>query len=111
MPLSFSSPSASSPTKLSELSLMVGPKHLHLHWSVADWTSTRIATLGSGQHVPLDHGNSVGFDVCRHDGSPGGAVSVWPFLQSLFLFFGGGGRPCFSFGQEHFWVKNFEMSG
>jgi hypothetical protein len=26
----------------------------------------------------------------------------------LFLFFFG---PCLSFEQEHFWVKNFEMSG
>jgi hypothetical protein len=28
------------------------------------------------------HGNSVGFGVCRHDGSPG-----WPFLQYLFHYF------------------------
>ena len=27
-----------------------------------------------------------GFDVCRWDGSLGGAVSGWPFLQSLFQF-------------------------
>jgi hypothetical protein len=27
-----------------------------------------------------------GFGVCMWDGSPGGAVSGWPFLQSLFHF-------------------------
>jgi hypothetical protein len=28
-----------------------------------------------------------GFGVCRWDGSQGGVVSRWPFLQSLFHFF------------------------
>jgi len=40
-----------------------------------------------------------GFGVCRSDGSLGEAVSV-PFFCL-----------CLSFGQEHFWVKNFEISG
>jgi hypothetical protein len=50
-----------------------------------------------------------GFDVCRWNGSLGGAVSGWPFLQTLFHFFFF--CTCLSFGQEHFWVNNFEMGG
>ena len=75
---------------------MVGSKHLYLHWSVAGLTSPEIATLGSCLQVPLDHGNSVGFGVCRHDVSPGGtipqlslpSVSV-PFLLSQFFHWTG----------------------
>jgi len=51
--LGSSSPSASSPTRVPELSLMVGSKHLNLHWSVAGWTSQGAATPGSRQRVPL----------------------------------------------------------
>jgi hypothetical protein len=40
-----------------------------------------------------------GFGVCRWGGSPSGAVSGWPFLQSLLHF-----CPCLSFRQEQFWV-------
>jgi hypothetical protein len=45
------------------------------------------------------------FRVCRWDGSPGGAVSGWPFLQSLLHTL-----PHISFRQDPFWVKNLEMS-
>jgi hypothetical protein len=48
-PLCSSSPSARSPTKFSELSLMVGSKHPHLHRSVAGRTSQGAATPGSCQ--------------------------------------------------------------
>jgi hypothetical protein len=41
----------------------------------------------SKTYMPFDHGNSVGFGVYRHDGSPCGAFPGWPFLQSLFHFF------------------------
>jgi len=67
-------PSTSSPTGFPELSLMLGSKDPHLLWSVAGQPSSGTATLGSCQPAPLDHGNSVGFGDCRHDGSPGGAV-------------------------------------
>ena len=82
-----SSPSSSSPIRFSELSLMVGSKHPHLHLSVAGQTSPVNTSLGSCQQVPLDHGNSVWFGVCRHDRSPGGAVPGWAFfsLCSIFL--------------------------
>ena len=66
---------SSSPTRFPEFSLMVGSKHLHLHWPVAGRTSPGTATLGSCLQVPLDHSNSVGFSVYRQDRSPGGAVS------------------------------------
>jgi hypothetical protein len=36
----------SSPTTFPELSLMVGSKHPHLHWSVAGWISQGTASLG-----------------------------------------------------------------
>ena len=99
-----SCPSASSPTRFAELSLMVSLKHPHLHWSVAGEISPETATPGFCQQEPLDHSNGVVFGVCRHDGSSGGAIPGWSFLQSLFHFF-----PCSSFGQEHFCVKNFEI--
>ena len=37
------------------------------------------------------------------NGSQVRPVIVWPFFQSLLHF-----QPCFSFTQEHFWVKHFE---
>lgn len=66
---------------------MVGSKHLDLHWSAAGHISQGTTTLGSCQQEPLDHSNSMGFGVCRHDGSPGGAIPGWLFLQFLFHFF------------------------
>jgi len=106
-----SSPSTSSPTRLPELTPMVGSKHPHLHWSVAGQTLQGTTTPGSCHYV-LDHGNSVRFGVCRQDGSLGGAVPGWPFLQPLlhlfYLFIFG---PCSFFGKQHFWVKNFERGG
>ena len=35
-----------------------------------------------------------------------GQSPVGPFFRICSIF-----CPCFSFGQEHFWVLNFEMSG
>lgn len=67
-----------------------------IFWSVAGRTYRVTATLGYCQQVFLDHSNSVGFGVCRHDVSPDGAVpqlvfpsvSV-PFFLSLFFFWTG----------------------
>jgi hypothetical protein len=56
-----------------ELSLIVSSKHRHLRWSVAGQTSPGTATLGSCLQESLDHGNSIGFGVCKHGLSPGGA--------------------------------------
>ena len=92
------------PHGIPELSLMAGSKHPHLHWSVAGRTSQGIAIAGSSQQVPLDHSNSVEFGVCRHDVFLGEAVPAWPFsLCSICCSFS-------SFGQKHFWVKNFETA-
>jgi hypothetical protein len=55
---------------------MVGSKHSHLHWSVVGRISQGTAKLGSCHQAPLDHGNNVGFDVCRHDGFLGGAIPL-----------------------------------
>jgi hypothetical protein len=59
IPLCSSRPSASSPNGIAELSLMVGSKYPHLHWSVADWTSQRTATPDSCQQVLHDKSNSA----------------------------------------------------
>jgi hypothetical protein len=48
-----------------------------------------------------------GFGVCRQDGSLGGVISGWLYLQSLLHFF----CPWICFIQEKFWVKSFEMVG
>jgi hypothetical protein len=85
-PLCSSSPSTSSPSRVVELSLMVGSKHPYLHWSVAGRTSQGIATPDSCQQVPFGNSNTVGFSVCRQDGSPGGAVPGWPFSVSAPVF-------------------------
>ena len=47
--------------------------------SVAGWTSPETATLSFCPQAPLGHSNSVGFGVCRHDVSSGGAILSWPF--------------------------------
>jgi hypothetical protein len=44
---------------VSELSLKVGPKHPHLHWSGADRTSQGTAIPGSCQQAPLSNSISV----------------------------------------------------
>jgi hypothetical protein len=84
-----------------EFSLMVGPKHLHLHWSVGSQTFSGTAMLGSCPPVPLDHSNSVGFAVCRYV-STGGNISRLSLPSVSVPFF----CPCSSFRQEHFWIKN-----
>jgi hypothetical protein len=53
---------------------LVRSTHLHLHWSVAGQIAQGAATLGFFQQMPLDHGNNVGFGVCRHGVSSGGAI-------------------------------------
>ena len=46
------------------------------------------------------------FGVCRGNGCPVGVVPGWPCF-SLYSNI----CPCLSFGQRHFWVKNFEIGG
>ena len=106
IPPRSSNPSASSFTRFPEFSLMVGSKHLHLHWSVAGRTSQGTTTLGCCQQEPLDHGNSVGFAICKHDVSPGEAVPSWHFLWSLPIFVS---IP--PLDRNISGLKNFEMGG
>jgi hypothetical protein len=87
IPLSSSSPSPSSPIRIPELSLMVGSKHLHLHWSVAGWTFQVASITGSYLQVPLGTSNSVWFVVCRQDGSPCGAFPDSPSFSLCSVFF------------------------
>jgi hypothetical protein len=47
----------------------------------------------------------LGFGVCRWEGSQGGVVSRWPFLQFLLHFC----VPAFLLDRKKFWVKIFEM--
>ena len=47
----------------------------------------------------------LGFDLCRWDGCQSGAISGWPFLQSVLHLFVPG------FPLEQFSVKDLEMGG
>jgi hypothetical protein len=67
----------------SVLSPMVGCEHLPLYLSGSGRVSLETAISGSYQQACLDICNSVWFGDCLWDGSPSGAVSRWPFLQSL----------------------------
>ena len=87
------------------LSQMVGCEYLHLYWSGHGRTFQGPGIPDFCQQVLLGISNNVWTCVCRWAGSLGGEVFLWPFLQSLFHFF----CPCISFGQEHFWVNNFEV--
>ena len=83
---------------------MVGPKHPHMLWSYASQISQGTTTLGSCQQA-LDQGNSVGFGVCRHDGSRMDSPCLVLLSVSVPYF-----CPCSSFEQQR-WLKNFEMGG
>ena len=85
------------PLQVPELSLMVGSKHLPLHWSISGCTSPGTATLGSCLQAPLNHDNSVGFGVCKHDVSSGGDILQLSLPSVSLPFF-------VSVLQEHFWV-------
>jgi hypothetical protein len=94
-PFHSSSPSASFPTRFPEFRLMVGSKHLPLHWLVAGQTSLGTAILGPSLQAPLDHSNSIGFGVCNNDVFPGGLFPIGPsfslcsiFLSIFFLWTG-----------------------
>jgi hypothetical protein len=58
-------------TSVPELSLMVGSKPPHLHWSVAGQTFQEIVTPGSCQQVPLGHCKGVRYGVGRYHRFPG----------------------------------------
>ena len=95
--LHSSIPSESSPTRVPELSLMVGSKHPHLYWSVAGRTSHVTATPGSCQQTPLVISNGV-WVWCLQTGWVPRWGSPWATLPSVSVpYF----CPCFSFGQEH----------
>jgi hypothetical protein len=67
------------PFRTPMISSMVGWQHPPLYMSGFSRPSQETAILGSSQHALLGIHNSV----CIWDGSPGRAVSGWPFLQSL----------------------------
>jgi hypothetical protein len=86
---SVPSPTPSSGT--SNVSPMVGCKHLPLYLSCSDRISQETAISASiSKHFP---GSTIvsWFGGCIWDGSPGGAVSGWPFqwslLHTLFPYF------------------------
>jgi hypothetical protein len=66
---------------------MLNPKddceHLNLYLSGSGSSSQEIAISGYCQQQFLACIIVSGFGVCIWDGSPGVAVSGWPFLQSL----------------------------
>jgi hypothetical protein len=65
------------------LSPLFGCKHQHLYWSWSGRASKGTTISGSCQQALLGISIVSGFGVCMWDGSPGGAVSGWLFLQSL----------------------------
>ena len=65
---------------------MVGCKHPPLYLSGSGRASQETAISGSSQHALLGIHNSVWFGVCMLDGSQGGTISGWPFLQSILHF-------------------------
>jgi hypothetical protein len=70
---------------------MVGYEYLHLYWSGAGREQPYQAPVS--KHF-LASAIVSGFGVCGWDGSLGGEISGWPFLQSLFhIFF----CPCLPF--------------
>ena len=83
--ISFTSPTSS--IVVPGLSLMVGCEYLHLYWSGAGKTSQGTAIPGSSQQALIGISYSPQFGVYRWDGFPGGALSEFPFLQSLLHVF------------------------
>jgi hypothetical protein len=59
---------------------MVGCEHLPLYLSGSDRASQETAISGSSQKALLTSTIVSGIGVSIQDGSPGGAVSGWPFL-------------------------------
>jgi hypothetical protein len=80
IPLCSFSPSGSSHTRVPKLSLMVGIKHPHLHWSVAGRISQGIAIPGSCQQAPLVKSNRV---LCLQTGWIPRLGSPWMALFSV----------------------------
>ena len=62
---------------------MVVFEHLPLYLSGSGRASRETAISGSCQQALVGIHKVSGFGVCIWGGSPGGAVSRWPFFQSL----------------------------
>jgi hypothetical protein len=84
-PLSSFSPFSNSSIRdpWAELSQMVGYELPPLYLSGSGRASEETAISDSCQQERLGIHNRVRFGGWRWDGSPGGVVSGWPFLQSL----------------------------
>ena len=67
--------------------LVPGFEYPHLYLSGSGRASQGTAIPGSCQQALLTSALVFGIGVCRWDGSLGGAVSEWPFLQSLLYLF------------------------
>lgn len=106
IPFSSFIPSPCSSIGIPGISMMFGCEYLHLYWSGAGRTPHERAIPGYCQQVLLGNSNSVR-DLLSADG-----MDPWlgRHLDNLsfsfcYIFF----CPCPSFGQKHFWIKNFEM--
>jgi hypothetical protein len=62
---------------------MVGCKHPPLHLSGSGRASQEIYQASISKYFPAST-IVPWFGGCIYDGFPGGTVSLWPFLQSLF---------------------------
>ena len=108
IPLCSSRPSPELPNQGPELSMMfAGRIHMCSHQGLPEppkKSHTRFLSARSSwlqQQCPESE-----FGVCRGNGCPVGVVPGWPCF-SLYSNI----CPCLSFGQRHFWVKNFEIDG
>jgi hypothetical protein len=66
--------------------MMVGCEYLQLYWSGAGIASQRGSYTRLLSASTSGIKNSVRVWICRWDGSLGGVISGWPFLQSLLPF-------------------------
>ena len=101
--LCSSSPSASSPIGVPELSLMVGPRQPQTHWSVAGRPFQGISIPGSCLQAHLGNSNSVCQGLVPADRMDPQVGWSWDGPSfSLYTYL----CPCLSFGQEHFYVSH-----
>jgi len=82
-PFNSFSPFFNSSPGVHMLSLMVSCKHFNLYQQGSGRASQETSISGSCQQALLGINNSVEFSGCIWRGSPGRAVSGWPFLEFL----------------------------
>jgi hypothetical protein len=94
LPLQFS-------TRSPGFSPMIGCIFICVSQVLAEPLRGKLYQASVSKHFLASSAIVSGFGVCRWDGSQGGVVSGWPFLQSLLNFF----VPAFSFDRNNSELK------